>query len=454
MTTFYGVTTMKRIAKAGVHTLIRVQKLLMTILLVVALPVSQAIVPVPAADQSEPIAIIGAIIHTGDGRVIGDGVITFDQGVITAIGSANDGIDTRDHLIIDVQGRHVYPGFVLPNTSMGLLEINAVRATNDVVEEGDINASVRAAIAYNTDSEIIPTNRFNGILTAQVTPQGGLISGSSSVMKLDGWNWEDTMLAADVGLHLHWPGYTRRRYNAELGRVETLDNENYQGQTQLLHTLFQNAKSYTGSPLNLNLQAMQPLFNGAAKLFIHADQAREILSAVRFARSYGIEDIVLVGAQDALQVQDFLLAENIPVIYEQVHALPVQEWYDVDAPFKTPFLLHEAGIKVGIGGGNTSIDTQRNLPFFAGTAAAYGLDRELALSLITRNNAEILGVDNRVGTLAVGKDATLFVSEGDALDMRTSKVIGAYIQGRDIDLLGTQQQLFERFRDKYDERVE
>lgn len=425
-----------------------------TFLLLFVLPAAQAIAPVPAADQSGPIAIVGAVIHTGDGRVIGDGVITFDQGIITALGSASDGIDLEGHLLIDIQGRHLYPGFVLPNTSMGLLEINAVRATNDVVEEGDINASVRSAIAYNTDSEIIPTNRFNGILTAQITPQGGLISGSSTVMKLDGWNWEDTMLAEDVGLHLHWPPYTMRRYNPELGEVERVENENYAGQTQLLHTLFQNAQSYTGSPLNLNLQAMQPLFTGVAKLFIHADQAREILSAVRFARSYGIEDIVLVGGQDALQIQDFLLAESIPVIYEQVHALPVQEWYDVDAPFKTPFLLHEAGIKVGIGGGNTSIDTQRNLPFFAGTAAAYGLDRETALSLITRNNAEILGVDDRVGTLAVGKDATLFISEGDALDMRTSKVIGAYIQGRDIDLFGTQQQLFERFSDKYSEQLE
>ncbi len=303
--------------------------------LAIAMPIAQAIVPTPAPEQSEPIAIIGAVIHTGNGQVIGDGVITFDQGIITAVGSARDNIDTRGHQVIDVQGRHVYPGFVLPNTTLGLLEVNSIRATSDVAEEGDINASVRAAIAYNTDSEIIPTNRFNGILTAQVTPQGGLISGSSTVMKLDGWNWEDAMLAEDVGLHLHWPSYTNRRYNSERGEFETVDNDNYAGQTRLLRDLFQNALTYTGQPLNLNLQAMQPLLNGAAKLFIHADQAREILSAVRFARSYGVEDVVLVGARDALQVQDFLVAENIPVIYERVHALPTQAWYDVDAPFKT-----------------------------------------------------------------------------------------------------------------------
>ena len=416
--------------------------------------VTHPIVPVPAADQSEPIAITGAVIHIGNGMIVNDGIITFDRGLITAVGVAGGGINLVNHALIDVEGRHVYPGFVLPNSTLGLIEVNSVRATSDVLEEGDINASVRSAIAYNTDSEIIPANRFNGILTAQVAPQGGLISGSSTVFKLDGWNWEDAMLAKDVGLHLHWPSYVQRRRNSETGLFETVDNENYEGQTQLLHSLFQDAQAYSGQLLNLNLLAMQPLFNGVTKLFIHADEAKQIISAISFARSYGIQDIVLVGGADALSVKDFLLAQNVPVIYERIHELPQREWQDVDMPFKTPFLLHDAGIKVGIGGGATSIDRQRNLPFFAGTAAAYGLNRETALAMITSVNAEILGVADRVGTLEVGKDATLFISEGDALDMRTSQVLGAYIQGRDIDLYGTQQQLYERFRVKYANQLE
>ena len=416
--------------------------------------VTHPIVPVPAADQSEPIAITGAVIHIGNGMIVNDGIITFDRGLITAVGVAGGGINLVDHALIDVEGRHVYPGFVLPNSTLGLIEVNSVRATSDVLEEGDINASVRSAIAYNTDSEIIPANRFNGILTAQVAPQGGLISGSSTVFKLDGWNWEDAMLAEDVGLHLHWPSYVQRRRNSETGLFETADNENYEAQTQLLHSLFQDAQAYSGQLLNLNLLAMQPLFNGVTKLFIHADEAKQIISAIRFARSYGIQDIVLVGGADALSVKDFLLAQNVPVIYERIHELPQREWQDVDMPFKTPFLLHDAGIKVGIGGGATSIDRQRNLPFFAGTAAAYGLNRETALAMITSVNAEILGVADRVGTLEVGKDATLFISEGGALDMRTSQVLGAYIQGRDIDLYGTQQQLYERFRVKYANQLE
>lgn len=415
---------------------------------------AQAIVPTPAADQAQPIALTGVVIHIGNGQVIGNGIITFDEGIITAVGSDNDQIDTRNHLVIDLPGQHVYPGFILANTTLGLLEVASIRATDDVVEEGDINASVRSAIAYNTDSEVIPASRFNGILTAQVVPDGGLISGSSSVFKLDGWNWEDAILSEDRGMHLRWPALTERQRNSQTGLLETVANEYYNAQVGLLTSLFQNAKTYNGVPLNLNLAAMQPLLNGNATLFIHADQAKEIINAVRFARRFDIEKLVLVGGMDALMIKDFLVSENIPVLYEQIHALPGQEWYDVDTPFKTPFLLQEAGIKVGIGGGSTELQSQRNLPFFAGTAAAHGLDREMALSLITKNTAEILGVDDRVGTLEVGKDATLFVSTGDALDMRTSQVFGAYIQGRDIDLYGTQQELFERYQERYSNQTE
>ena len=429
-------------------------QIICTLVLLSAAFAARAVVPAPAAPQAEPIALVGAIIHVGNGAVIGDGVITFDEGVITAVGSAADGIDTSGHLVIDVQGSHIYPGLVLPNTTLGLLEVANVRSTNDVVEEGDINASVRSAIAYNTDSELIPATRFNGILTAQVTPEGGMISGRSSIFMLDGWNWEDAALVLDDGQHLHWPGFKRNRRNPDSGRFERVENEDYQAQVEVLHSLFRDAVAYTGEPLNLNLAAMQGLFDGSGKLFLHADDAREIISGVRFARSYGVQNIVLVGGAEAMQVKDLLLAESIPVIYEQVHALPGMEWHDVDAPFKMPFLLQQAGIEVGIGGGDAELQSQRNLPFFAGTAAAHGLDREAALGLVTLNNARILGVDDRVGSLEPGKDATLFISIGDALDMRTSQVLGAYIQGRDIDLFGTQQELYERFRDKYSNRVE
>ncbi|MDO9476852.1 MAG: amidohydrolase family protein, partial [Pseudohongiella sp.] len=230
---------------------------------------------------------------------------------------------------------------------------------------------------------------------------------------------------------------------------ENADNTDYPYMTQMLHSLFQDARTYTGAPFNLNLEAMQPLFSGDAKLFIHANDARDIIASVQFARSYGVSDIVVVGGRDALKVKDLLVAESVSVVYESVHALPAQEWYDVDEQYKVPFQLHEAGILVGIGGGETDLNSQRNLPFFAGTAAGYGLDRETALSMITSHNAKILGVDDRVGTLETGKDATFFISGGDALDMRTNQLQEAFIQGRLIDLFGTQQALYQRFYERY-----
>ncbi|HBN13866.1 MAG: amidohydrolase family protein [Pseudomonadota bacterium] len=416
---------------------------------VLAVSMLQAIVPRPAPDQSEPIAITGAVIHVGDGTVIEDGVLAFDQGVITYVGTDANSPAFFNHQVIDVEGRHIYPGFILPNTSLGLSEVSNIRATNDVVETGDINASVRSAIAYNTDSELIPTFRFNGILTAQITPQGGLVSGSSSVMKLDGWNWEDTLLSADGAMHMHWPARTQRQRNEISGQFETVDNEDYANQVQVLHALFQDAITYTGSPVNLNLAAMQNVLSGEAKLFIHANDARDIVNSVQFARDYEVPQIVIVGGRDAMKVKDLLLQESVAVIYESVHGLPAQSWYDVDEPFKVPFQLHDAGILVGIGGGETALDSQRNLPFFAGTAASYGLDRETALAMITEHNARILDVDDRVGTLVVGKDATFFIAAGDALDMRTNQLDEAFIQGRLLELQGMQQELYERFYERY-----
>ena len=423
--------------------------IVVTSLLITAIPVAMAWVPTPAPDQAEPIAITNATIHVGDGSVINNGVLAFDQGVITYVGTDANRPEFFNHQLINLQGLHIYPGFVLPNTSLGLLEVANLRATDDVAETGDINASVRSAIAYNTDSELIPTFRFNGILTAGVTPDGGMISGRSSVFKLDGWNWEDSLLKADAAMHMNWPDRIRRQRNETTGVFENTDNPDYPYMIQMLNSLFQDARTYNGSPLNLNLQAMQPLFTGESKLFIHANDARDIIASVQFASSYGVSDIVLVGGRDALKVKDLLIAESVAVIYESVHALPAQEWFDVDEQFKVPFQLHEAGILVGIGGGETALDSQRNLPFFAGTAAGYGLERETALSMITSHNAEILGVDDRIGTLVSGKDATFFISSGDALDMRTNQLQEAFIQGRMIDLFGNQQALYQRFLERY-----
>ena len=411
----------------------------------------QAIVPTPAAVQDNAVAITGATIHTGNGDVIENGVITFSEGKITAVGGP--AVNVTDHDVINMAGNHLYPGFILPNTVLGLIEVTSVRATQDVLEEGELNPNVRAIVAYNTDSELIPALRFNGILTAQITPRGTLVGGFSSVVQLDGWNWEDAAYAVDDGIHLYWPAMYQPSFDVTTRTVTVKKNVNYEKLVASLTALFQNASVYAGeSGLNLKLGAVKKLIDGTTRLYIHANGAREIISAIRFSERLNVKRVVLVGGREALSVKDLLLEHDIPVIVDQVHGLPDSEDADIDQTFKRPAQLIEAGLKVGLGT-NGRMESDRNLPFMAGTAVAYGMDREAALTMITRSNAEILGIADRVGTLEAGKDATLFVCKGDALDMLGNQLLRAFIQGRAIDLNGTQQQLFERYREKYSKQA-
>lgn len=430
--------------------MIRLRNLLLLCLMLI--PVSlQALTPEPAGKQDTPIAITGVVAHIGNQTVITNATITFDEGKLTAV-TGDTNLDLSGHEIVPMTGKHVYPGFILPNTDVGLVEVNAVRASVDSKERGSQNPSVRALVAYNTDSEIIPTLRFNGILTAQVTPKGSLIAGTSSVVQLDAWNWEDAAVSADDGLHLYWPARFKRKVNYARGLLTMVENDKYESTVQQLQPLFDNASVYDPDQgINLKLAAVKRILDGQGALYIHANGAREIIAAIDFARNYKVPNVVLVGGAEALLVKDLLLEENIPVISNAVHSLPKSPDDDIDMPYKRAAALHAAGVKVGLAS-NTRQEPAggRNLPFMAGTVAAYGMDKEAAVEMITRTNAEILGVDDRLGTLEVGKDATLFISDGDALDMRTNQVVKAYIQGRELNLDGTQQQLFDRFQRKYD----
>lgn len=409
-----------------------------------------ALPPVPAPAQSQPIMLTGGDIHLGDGRVIQNGFISFSDGRITGVGAAGDKPGAAEYRVIDVSGQSIYPGFILPDTRLGLFETESLRATIDSNERGEMNPSVRSLIAYNTDSELIPTLRFNGILTAEIAPRGGVLAGTSSVVQLDAWNWEDAALATDSGVHLTWPPKMRQQFNFSTFQVDTLPNAAYDRQVGELTTLFSEASVAADGESasdNLKVQALTGLFSGAKRLFIHADRAKDMVDAVKFAQRHNVKHTVLVGAREAWMITGFLAEHSIPVILETPHSRPSRDDDAVDLPYRLPAMLHEAGITVALGYRETS--NARNLGFTAGTAAAHGLTRAQALSMITRNPAQILGIDARLGTLEPGKDATLFVSRGDALDMRGNALTRAYIQGREIELTARQQELFERYRDKY-----
>jgi imidazolonepropionase-like amidohydrolase len=406
----------------------------------------------PAPPQSKPVVIIGGTIHVGNGQVINNGYIAFDKGKITAIGEGS-APNTNGADVIDATGKQVYPGFICPITTLGLVEIEeGARGTVDDEETGELNPNVRSIVAYNTDSKVIPTIRSNGILLAQPIPDGGIIAGQSSVVQLDAWNWEDAAYKTDIGIHLTWPvarTQGRRRVPAANGPEES-PAEKAQKAVDAIEKLFSEAKAYSeiAKPevINIRFEAMKGLFNGSKKLFVNAEGAKEIVQVVAFAKKFGIQEVI-VGGNESYLVADVLKDNNVPVILKETQRLPDRDEDDVYLPYKLPKMLQDAGVLYGLTG--IGFWRQRNLPFEAGEAVGYGLTKEQALSMITQNNAKILGIDKTTGTLEVGKDANLFISTGDALDMITLHVEKAFIQGRDINLDNLHKQLYRKFAAKY-----
>jgi imidazolonepropionase-like amidohydrolase len=408
--------------------------------------------PTPAPKQTEPILISGGTIHVGDGRVLENHLIAINGGKIEMVVSQTVGQGFPNYKIIDATGKHIYPGFIAPATVLGLVEIESVRATIDHTETGELNPNARAIIAYNTDSEVIPTVRGNGVLMSQIIPLGGTLSGQSSVVQLDAWNWEDAAYKTDEGVMLNWASaYSNSGWWAEPG--DTHKNERYNEQVLRLTKLFDEAQAYAKKEIvtekNLRLEAMKGLFDGSKKLYIHVSYAKAIVEAVVFAKKYNLQPTI-VGGEDAYLITNFLKENNVAVILHRVQSLPMRTDDDYDQPYKNAIALQNAGIRYCL-----SMDggwQQRNLPFQAGQAVGAGLDYEKAVGAISLNAAKILGIDKICGSIEQGKEATLFISEGDALDMRTNKVTQAFIQGRNVILDDKQKLLYRRFQEKYKQK--
>lgn len=405
-----------------------------------------ALAPTPASKQSKPIVFHNATLHIGNGKVLENATIAFENGKITRVGHFKMAWQPTD---IDLKGKHVYPGFILLNSSLGLTEVGSIKATVDVSETGQNNANVRAIVAYNTDSELPPTLRFNGILLAQTTPQGGLISGLSSVVQLDAWNWQDAAVKTDDGIHVNWPSAMRGKFDFSTFTLKMVKNKDHKKQLEVIKSLFENAKNFNQEKqVNLKLAATQPAFDGKRKVYIHTNDSKAIVESINYFQSIGIQNLVLVSGQATEPVMGFIKKSSVPVVVAAVHDLPDQDDRSVDAGYTTAIKLHQAGILVAIGyPGNMG---SRNLAFTAGTLVSYGMEKEQALKLITANAAKILGIDENYGTLETGKSATLIITEGDALDMQGNILDAAFIDGRKINLNGRQQILNQRFLDKYD----
>lgn len=430
-------------------------KNLITLLLALAVcGVSLAQRQTPLVQKHKRILLENGSAHIGNGQFILNSLIGIENGKILFVKNAltNEVNKAEWDTVISILGKHVYPGFIAANLTMGLTEIDAVRATNDFDEVGAINPNVRALIAYNTDSKIIYTVRSNGVLLTQSTPRGGLISGTSSIMALDGWNWEDAVYKADDGIHLNWPRkYTSSGWWAEPGNSNA--NEKYNATRDEIYAFFEQSLAYSqgnNSEIDLRLKAMEGIFSGDQRLFIHADFAPEINDIIDFSRRFNLKFPVIVGGSDAYLVADLLKENHFSVMLGRPHALPnFDESLTYDA-YQNAYLLQKAGVSYCIQpAGDMEVMNARNLPFLAGTAWGYGLTEEEAVAAISLNVAKILGIDAQTGSLEAGKDATLFISDGNALDMLTNNVVCALIKGNFIDLGNHQKDLAKKYNEKY-----
>jgi len=405
----------------------------------------------PGAPQGHPIAMVDVTIHPVSGPVIERGVVLFDQGMLVAIGETVE--IPADAEKISLPGKHVYPGLFDAYTQIGLVEFPSVRATRDETETGTVNPNAAAQVAVNPDSELIPVARSNGILTVLSAPTGGLISGTSAIMQLDGWTWEDMTLKAPAGAHLNWPKWVPV-FTWLTPSTEQVQSERREKALEELRQALADARAYDQArkenrqahPRDARWEALARVTRGEVPIVAEADELQQIQSAVAFAQREGLK-LILVGGYDAPLCTDLLKQAGVSVIVGGVHRLPQRPGDPYDHPFTVPARLHAAEVPYCIASRNEA-SRVRNLPYHAGTAAAYGLPAEEALRAVTLYPAQILGVADRIGSLEAGKEATLIVTNGDPLETPT-QVERAFIQGREVDLNDKQKRLWHKYREKY-----
>ena len=412
---------------------------------------------IPGAPQSKPIALVGGTIHPITGPVLHNGTLLFDQGRIVRLGK---GIPIPNNSqVINVTGKHIYPALFDAMTNMGLVEVKAVRASVDEAEVGSINPNVKAQVAVNPDSELIPVARSNGVLLVLTAPTSGTISGQAAVLQLDGWTWEDMTLKSDVGMILKWPNMAavsdwwldKSAKQQIADRDKTLKN---------LRKTFADAEAYRqarqaklkGQDLDARWEAMIPVLTGKLPVIIQANEIQQIQAAVAFASERKLK-MILFGGQDAPRCATLLKKHKIPVIVGGVYRLPRRRHDAYDDAYTLPERLRQLGIKFCICSfGRFGAANVRNLPYHAAVSVAFGLPEDEALKAITLAPAEILGVEQRVGSLQPGKDATLIITTGNPLET-TTQVEGAFIQGRRVQLNDRHKRLWHKYQERYRRQV-
>ncbi|HCT57580.1 MAG TPA: hypothetical protein DGD08_10315 [Gemmatimonas aurantiaca] len=429
---------------------------------IIAPAAAHAQVVIPTAAQSQPVALKGATIHTVTKGTITNGTIVMDRGKIIAIGGADTEVP-RGAKVVDVAGKHIYPGLIDAYSTVGISEIGAVDMSNDVNERGDFNPNVRPEVAVNAESRHIGTTRNAGVLVAFATPGGGVISGLSSAISLEGWTWEEMSMKGAAALNVNWPDPNARPRGpfggppgGPGGRAGQPAPKTYAEQVEAIRGFFAEARAYRDAlkskqsvRTDSRYAAMIPALNGEIPVVVAAEGVAQINDAITWGKEEGVK-LVIRGGRDAIHVAPRLKAEQIPVILTSTMSAPPREDDGYDGAYSSPAALYKAGVKFAIAGDGNALYSYR-LPWDAGVAVAFGLPEEEALKAVTINAAEFMGVSDKVGSLEVGKEATLLITTGTPLDM-TSNIIQSYIQGREIDMNDIQKQFFKKYMEKINQQ--
>lgn len=416
-----------------------------------------------AGAEAKTLLIKNAVVHTVSGPTIEKGQILITDGTITKVAKADESLSADE--TVDLEGKHLYPGFINSIGWLGLLEITQVRATLDMEDVGNYTPEIQAWKAVNPDSDLIAVARANGVTHTVVTPGGNIVAGQSGLVQLGaGWTSEEMTAKAPLAMHLFWPSMTLNTTPRELAR----DKENWKSleeqakarrlRVKEIEDYFADAEAYAAVPPSEakrvpSWEAMVPLVKGEIPLVIHADSAPEIRAALEFAakRKYRV---ILSGGRDAWKLAKEIAAAKIPVIFERVFndgdglsAGTLRDTEAYDTAFHSPSVLAEAGVKFALTGGMGGDEAAnvRNLPYVAAQAMAFGLAREEALKAVTLYPAEIYGVSDRLGSIAEGKEASFFACTGDALDIR-QQVKRVWIKGVETPLENRQTRLYEKYR--------
>ena len=409
--------------------------------------------------HAETFLLTGATVHTVSGATHSPGQVLVKDGKIAGVGVSLGATGVKT---VDLKGLHLFPGLIVASSSLGLVEISAVRATLDTTEVGAYTPEVQAWVSVNPDSELLPVARANGISHFLAVPLGGVVSGQSGLLALSGWNHEDMTVKQPVALHITWPSMNisvgaEGRGGRRGGAGGSADEQARQRQKRIkeLDDFFEEARAYgkarpgaTDPNFSPAWEAMQPVVRGEIPVMIHADELRQIKAAVAWAGTQKLK-IILSGGRDAWLVASRLAKEKIPVIYEHVFTQPVRDTDSYDAHFKAPSVLHRAGVRVVFneGTGGRAASDARNLPYAAAQAAAFSLPADEALKGITLYPAEVLGVSERLGSIEVGKEGTLFAADEDILDLRAN-VKRMWIAGREVSLESRHTRLYQKYRNR------